>query len=500
MTPAQALEGWCETPANSAEGAKHPHPAKQGALKTGVNSLGSGFQSDIIVTLDSTQHASNVPSATPVVTTTVAVGDVVDGKYRIDEVIGQGGMGQVLAATHLELHQKVALKFMSAELADVPSAVARFTREARAVAKLRSTHICRVLDIGETPGGAKYIVIEYLEGTDLAELLKDSGKLSTVDAIRYLMQACKALGEAHKRGIVHRDVKPANLFLDKGHGEPILKVLDFGISKSLTVDDSSLVTATNALMGSPLYMSPEQLLAPKDVDTRADIWSLGIVLHELLTGHPPLRAETLPEVIALIINERKTPATEISPTIPAKLQMIIARCLSRDPNARYQRTDLLENDLAEVLATTTAPPALPKRAQATLVEPPEDTDSSRIFFWLGTAGVVAAIIVAFVLASGPSNTRRIDSASSSAKPAIPEARNEPAPTPTPIEALTPEVTMDASVVPPQKDAPTKRQRRHKRRKTPRKRAQQSLMDPESEPLDSTRKKIPGNDDVMDPEL
>ncbi len=224
-----------------------------------------------------------------------APGNVLAGTYRIDHVLGAGGMGIILAGRHLELDQRVAIKALRKESMEDPELVARFLREARASAKIKSEHVARVIDVGRHgENQVPFIVMEFLRGSDLAEVQKTNGPLSIPLAVEYLLQACEAIAEAHALGIVHRDLKPANLFLTKRpDGSALVKVLDFGISKMVDRLDiaagSDPLTKTAMMMGSPHYMPPEQLRSARDVDQRADVWSLGVVLHKLLTGGARVR-------------------------------------------------------------------------------------------------------------------------------------------------------------------------------------------------------------------
>ncbi len=214
----------------------------------------------------------------------ISAGTVLLQKYEISRVIGQGGMGMVALARHLQLQQPVAIKLLLPEVLDKDLVVQRFLREAQASVRLRSEHVCRVLDVGQLDNGAPYMVMEYLDGTDLDGLLRQKGPLAYGEAVDFVLQACEALAEAHSLGIVHRDLKPANFFLtQRADGSPLVKVLDFGISKTLSPIEESLTT-TQAVLGTPAYMSPEQLRSSKHVDARSDIWSLGVVLYELCTG------------------------------------------------------------------------------------------------------------------------------------------------------------------------------------------------------------------------
>jgi serine/threonine protein kinase len=264
----------------------------------------------------------------------VSVGDVVGRKYRIDRVLGEGGMGVVVAATDTQLERRVAIKFLLPEALANPEIVARFSREARAAAKIRSEHVVRVIEVGELDTGTPYMVMEYLEGCDLAERIRSGPPVSASDAARFVLQACEALAEAHAAGIVHRDLKPANLFLAQQPDHSVsIKVLDFGISKAPV--GTGGITSTQAVMGSPHYMSPEQLVSAKNVDHRSDVWSLGIVLYEMLAGSPPFTGDTMPEVVAKILQSPLPSLRAVRPDAPAEIEPVIARCTAKDPTARF---------------------------------------------------------------------------------------------------------------------------------------------------------------------
>jgi eukaryotic-like serine/threonine-protein kinase len=267
----------------------------------------------------------------------VSDGDVLAGKYRVERVLGAGGMGVVVVAMHLELEQRVAVKFLLPNALENPEATARFMREARAAARIKSEHVARVIDVGRLESGAPYIVMEFLRGSDLGAVLQH-GALQMEEAVDYVLQACEAMAEAHAAGIVHRDLKPANLFLtQRADGSPIVKVLDFGISKVRSPDviDASL-TKTSTLMGSPLYMSPEQLRSARNVDHRADIWSLGIILFELLTCRLPFAGETLPQLIASILSDPPEPLRARHPEFSPELENVLAKALEKDLDRRYR--------------------------------------------------------------------------------------------------------------------------------------------------------------------
>jgi eukaryotic-like serine/threonine-protein kinase len=261
-----------------------------------------------------------------------SVGTVLAGKYRVDRVIGQGGMGVVVGATHLHLQQPVALKFLLPDLVHNAQLVERFVREARASAQLRGEHVCRVSDVGTFDNGAPYIVMELLDGSDLASLLQAQGPLPVQHAADYVLQACMGIAEAHAAGIVHRDLKPANLFRTRRpDGSPLIKVLDFGIAKAQG-DRNFNLTQTSAVLGSPGYMSPEQLRSTRDVDVRSDIWSIGVILYELVSGRPPFTGDSITELALRIAMD---PTPPLIGRMPQGFDQVVNRCLAKEPAQRY---------------------------------------------------------------------------------------------------------------------------------------------------------------------
>jgi serine/threonine-protein kinase len=275
-------------------------------------------------------------------------GDLVAGKYRLGGILGVGGMGVVVSALHEDLDQRVALKFLRpAALAKHPDAAMRFAREAQAAARIACEHVVRVLDVGRLPEGVPYLVMEYVEGEDLDHLLERVGRLPLEEAVGFVLQACVALAEAHLAGVVHRDLKPANLLLARRRdGTSIVKVLDFGISKlaGVRLDDRM---PTEIGIGTPVYMSPEQMRAEPGVDMRTDVWAIGVVLHELLAGEPPFVGGSVPEICAQILGDRPPPSiAAIRPEIPEEIDLVIARALERDPARRYANVGELARDLA----------------------------------------------------------------------------------------------------------------------------------------------------------
>jgi serine/threonine-protein kinase len=276
------------------------------------------------------------PALPPKALPPTSPGEVLAGKYRVDGVLGAGAMGKVLAARHLQLDVEVALKVMLPAAMATPEAMARFLREARAAAKLKSEHVARVHDIGALDDGTPYIVMERLEGRDLGAVLAERGPLPIEEAAEYVLQACDALAEAHALGIVHRDLKPANLFVtSRPDGTPVVKVLDFGISKESALSEpASLATSTSALLGSPHYMSPEQLKSARDVDARADVWSLGVILYQLACGQAPFRADSLGQLMARVLTEEPPPLAGLRSDVPAEYAALVASCLDKDVERR----------------------------------------------------------------------------------------------------------------------------------------------------------------------
>jgi eukaryotic-like serine/threonine-protein kinase len=279
-----------------------------------------------------------------------AEGTILAGKYRVTKLLGEGGMGLVAEAVHLQLDQKVAIKFLRNEALAHSSLVARFAREARSMTRIRSEHVARVIDVGTLETGAPYMVMEFLEGMDLEAKVAREGPLPVERSVDLVLQACEALAEAHTLGIIHRDLKPANLFLaSRADGSDCVKVLDFGISKTRpgsSEPDVSL-TQTSVLLGSPLYMAPEQMNSAKEVDVRTDVWALGAILFELLTGSPPFPADSILEIKLRMEQRRPLDIRALRDDAPEALRAVVLRCIEYDPADRYA-------DLAE-LATALAP-------------------------------------------------------------------------------------------------------------------------------------------------
>jgi serine/threonine-protein kinase len=339
----------------------------------------------------------------------VREGQLVAGKYRIDRILGAGGMGVVVAAHHLDLDERVAIKFLLPNVLDHVDAVARFAREARAAVKIKSEHVARVTDVGRLENGSPYMVMEYLEGADLAALLREKGPLPCEQAIEFVLQACEAIAEAHALGIVHRDLKPSNLFvIRRPDGAFSVKVLDFGISKITNLGGSphtATLTQTAGLMGSPFYMSPEQMESSRSVDSRCDLWALGVILYELITGTPPFVADTLPELVLRVVNGGPPAAlSNRRGDAPDGLEAVILRCLEKDRTRRYESV----GELARALL-----PFGPKRARNSV---------ERISGVLRSAGLSASALALPASSAGATPAARTGTAASWGKTAPPRQR------------------------------------------------------------------------------
>ena len=274
----------------------------------------------------------------------VVVGEVIADKYRIEGLIGRGGMGLVVAASQLTLDRRVAIKLIRDEWAQDPLAVARLIREAKAAASIQSEHVARVLDVGTLEDGAPFIVMEYLDGLDLDTLLRRDGALALPDAVDFMLQACEAIAEAHRNGIVHRDLKPANVFIARQPGGvPCVKVVDFGISKVIGVAADSL-THPSRVVGSLYHMAPEQMRG-KAVDARTDVWALGVLLFEMLTARSPFREAAWPDICAQVLHGTG-PIGALEGAVPAELELIIQKCLRRSADDRYASVAELAKALA----------------------------------------------------------------------------------------------------------------------------------------------------------
>jgi serine/threonine-protein kinase len=392
------------------------------------------------------------------------VGAIIAGRYRVDKVLGAGGMGCVVAAEHLALRERVAIKFVVPELAHSRDGMMRFLREARAASRIKCEHVVRVSDAGTHDDGRPYMVMECLEGCDLGKLIEGRGRFSIADAVDYTLQACVAVAEAHSLGIVHRDLKPANLFLTRRpDGTPLVKVLDFGISKAITGDGGELdLTATGDVFGSPKYMSPEQVRNSKNVDARTDVWAMAVVLYELLSGAVPFDADTAPGTLAKIVADPPVPLSSRRAEVPRALEAAMMRSLEKSPENRCKsiadfavaiapfgsRDAARLADSIKALGAPKRPSqvdydALPPLAGATMTGPSEPTarpwtGQSQRSTKLGTTAALfgGGLVLAIVVAFGAVMTMRTRGGDTHSNATTALA---PSPAPPPIESVVPTI-------------------------------------------------------------
>jgi len=356
----------------------------------------------------------------------VKAGDVVADKYLVERVLGKGGMGVVYVAKHLQLGERVAIKFLKTKTLQNAELVARFLREGRTAARLRSEYVARVRDVGTMPDGAPYLVMEYLDGRDFDAVLAEHGALDPAVAVKYVLQACEALAEAHSMGIVHRDLKPANLILTrKPDGTTAIKIIDFGISKLMSSEAGLALTQASVMMGSPLYMAPEQMASARDADPRSDVFSLGAILYHFLTGKPPFLGNSAVEVFQLIAAGPPSPR-EARPELPEGIEEITSRCLRKDRDQRYP-------DVAELAAALA--PFGPPHAELLAVS------AERILRGVASTGEEASPIAPSGMAA-PTPVRR------STRPPPAAA---PAPAPAPVAGTTMKKARPSMPDPAEKD-------------------------------------------------
>ena len=283
-------------------------------------------------------------------------GDIIEGKYRIVRLLGEGGMGAVYEGENTRIHRKVAIKVLHAAVSAKPDVVQRFEREAQAAGRIGSEHIVEVLDLGNLPGGERFMVMEFLDGQSLGDRIKQRKRLATIECAPVIYQLLEGLAAAHQAGIVHRDLKPDNVYLltSRSGQKDFVKVLDFGVSKFNVLDSDMSMTKTGAVMGTPYYMSPEQARGSK-IDHRSDLYSVGVVMYQAVTGRLPFNAETFNELVFKIALENPEPAELIVPNLDPAFAQILARSMARDVNARFQSANEFQAALMDWMMRNMTP-------------------------------------------------------------------------------------------------------------------------------------------------
>ncbi len=388
---------------------------------------------------------------------TIAEGSVLAGKYRIVRVLGEGGMGTVLEGRHLELDQPVAIKVLRAELAADPEAVTRFSREARAASSLRSPHVAKIYDVGRLEDARPYIVMEYLDGSDLGALLLRRGSLPLREALQYVLEACEGVAEAHERGIVHRDLKPANLFVAREGARTTVKVFDFGISLVETAEELR-VTKTQSAFGTPHYMSPEAVRSAKLTSARTDVWALGVILYELVAGVTPFSGDTATAVAISVTIESYVPLGQRVAGVPPEVDAVLARALAKNPADRYANA----GELAAAVRGLLEPPAAIADDASRAVDGARSPSRTRVVVAAAIAAAAAAVGAVAIVRSPPDVAATAASdprpTTSTAELEAPPPKVVPAPSvrvvPTPsASASAPQLDVIVEAQPPREASP-----------------------------------------------
>ncbi len=383
----------------------------------------------------------------------LAPGTVLGERYRVESELGRGGMGRVLAAFDERLGRPVAIKLLDLGGSAAPTKRQRFLREARAAAMLESEYVVRVHDAGVFEDAGAYLAMERLEGKDLQKVLRERGRFSPDEAVEILVQICRAVAAAHANGIIHRDLKPSNVFLMNDLHQTRIKVLDFGISKITNDEDAGSLTDTGSALGSPRYMSPEQVRDAKRVGPASDIWALGVVLYELLSGTTPFAADTAPGIFAQIIADAPRPLRELRADVPVALEVICARCLQKRVEDRYRDVTSLACALLSLSApfadgereafgteTTLDPldPLDPERTRPDGVGPKATSAVSRNRVVLAAIAAAAFVMLVSLVASPPARRMSPNVVAMSARPLLREASRSvasPEPEPEPEQRI-----------------------------------------------------------------
>jgi serine/threonine-protein kinase len=377
-------------------------------------------------------------------TTSTQAGQVLDGKYRLDALLAEGGMGAVYRATHVMLGKKIAIKLIRSELGASPEIVRRFQREARAATALNHPNIVSVYDLGQTPNGTLYIAMEFIEGPSLRAQIQAGHGIAPFRTVAILRQVSSALSTAHKHNIIHRDLKPQNIMLTTGpDGSEQAKLVDFGIAK--TFDEATQLTSLGSALGTPYYMSPEQIEG-RPVDARSDLYALGIILYEMLVGEVPFSDQSTPAVLVKQLKERPPRPSLKNPAVPAALETIALRCLEKDPGQRFQSADEFAaalNDAAATLTDTSGTETMPMASiPARAATPPAGASAPTL---VSSPGPVEAAGAAPPVQSAPaSGTRPVAAQPAMAALSTPQAAGVQTPGTKPTVPVPPEAQAAAS--------------------------------------------------------
>jgi eukaryotic-like serine/threonine-protein kinase len=332
------------------------------------------------------------------------VGTVLEAKYEITRKIGQGGMGAVYEATHKLIGKRVAVKVLLDKYAQKDQIVARLQQEARLASSIGHSNIIDITDIGQTADGRMFVVMEFLDGESLGALIARTGRLEQQRALRIARQIASALGAAHKKGIVHRDVKPENVFLLTRNGEEFVKVVDFGISKSLRPEDgtdSPRLTQTGMVLGTPLYMSPEQARGDEHLDHRIDIYALGVILYEMVTGEVPYRGTNYLNILSQVLADDPIPPSQVNEDVGPDLEAVIEKALEKDRDHRYLTMEELAADLEALMSESMASTGARITASRRKRKSQAARTPLRYVMWVaGIAVIVAAVAVTVKMVMG----------------------------------------------------------------------------------------------------
>jgi serine/threonine protein kinase len=433
-----------------------PPPAEDGVSPEALADAASASPPDEPTRLSGASSVSasfsRPPSPAPA---TIHEGEVLGDRYRVHHRLGKGGMGEVYLAEHIAIGRKVAIKTLNAHLQDKPEIAERFMQEARTSSLVRHTNIVDILDFGHTDRGAPYFVMEYLEGEDLKTVLKRERVLPWERARDIILQVCAALAAAHAQGVVHRDLKPDNIYLIRQGEQELVKVLDFGIAK-ISREAGEEMTQTGVLLGTPEYMSPEQA-QDQPLDGRSDIYAMGVLMFRMFTGRLPFRAKAFMAVLAMHMQQPPPRPSEVDPTRPVspRQEAVILRCLAKNPDERYQSAD----ELAAAIREIDAAGAFDITFEL-VSEPPPRRLLGPV---LGAFGLAAAVGVAVFLLVRPSDRGDMSEKTAPAVVAAPAVQPAPAPEPTPPEPQPAAEDSDDEAPPPEPE-PTKATKKAKQAK------------------------------------